>query len=136
MDAQRMWNVIADLVSSYASGGDLDLAMETLAGALSAEPMWIPNALVDERTELLRARDDFAAVTALPDDDGPAHFNAAAVALEHGQVTPAVRFMRRAFEIAATDGSLPFLVEAVQGDDAFRPYLAHSELAGLLDSYA
>lgn len=136
MDARRMWNVIAELVSTYATDGDLDLAMETLAGALAAEPMWIPNALVDERTEPLRNRDDFAAATALPSDDGPAHFNAAAVALEHGQVDPAVGFMRRAFEIAATDGSLPFLVEAVQGDEAFRPYLAHSKVAGLLASYA
>ncbi len=131
-----MWNVIAELVSNYAAGGDLDLAMETLAGTLAAEPMWIPNALVDERTEPLRDRADFAAATALPDGDGPAHFNAAAVALEHGQVDPAVRFMRRAFEIASADGSLPFLMEAVQGDDAFRPYLAHSDLAGLLASYA
>ena len=131
-----MWNVIADLVSNYAAGGDLNLAMETLAGALAAEPIWIPNALVDERTEPLRSHADFAAATALPDDDGPAHFNAAAVALEHGQVAPAVEFMRRAFEIAATDGSLPFLVEAVQGDASFRPYLAHSDLAGLLATYA
>lgn len=131
-----MWNVIADLVQSYAAAGDLDLAMETLAGALAAEPMWVPNALVDERTEPLRDREDFIAATALPDEDGPAHFNAAAVALEHGQVRPAVTFMRRAFEIAETDGSLPFLIEAVRNDDAFRPYLAHSDLAGLMDAYA
>jgi hypothetical protein len=131
-----MWNVIADLVKNYAAGGDTDLAMETLASALAAEPMWIPNALVDERTEALRGRADFAAATALPEDDGPAHFNAAAVALEHGDVGSAVEFMRRAFEIAAGDGSLPFLLEAVQDDDAFRPYLAHSEVSGLLDAYA
>ncbi|MBT3268299.1 hypothetical protein HN371_14175 [Candidatus Poribacteria bacterium] len=131
-----MWNVIADLVKSYAADGDADLAMATLAEALAAEPMWIPNALVDERTAPLRDRPDFAALTALPDGDGPAHFNAAAVALEHGQVGPAVTFMRRAFEIAATDGSVSYLVEAVQNDDAFRPYLAHSELSGLMDTYA
>jgi len=131
-----MWNVIADLVQNYAASGDLDLAMETLANALAAEPVWIPIALVDERTEPLRQRADFIAATALPAEDGPAHFNAAAVALEHGQVSPAVAFMRRAFEIAQTDGSVSFLVEAVRNDEAFRPYLAHSELAGLIDAYA
>ncbi len=136
MNPERMWHLIADLVYSYAVAGETEQAIASLVQALSSHPMWIPNALFDERTELLRDHPGFKEATVLPQEDGPAHFNAAVVAFEFGEVARAVEWLSHTFELAAEDGSLPFLIEALRDDQSVQPYLAHSRVAALLDQHS
>ncbi|MDA1191258.1 MAG: hypothetical protein O3A46_06180 [Candidatus Poribacteria bacterium] len=135
VNANRMWHLIAELVETYAADGEFELAINSLKQTLETEPMWVPNALFDPRTEALRDREDFQAITALPPDDAPAHFNATLVALEYGQLEPAVEYLGRTLEMAKADGSLPFLLEALAEDPAFQPYKLHSKFTSLLTQY-
>ena len=130
-----MWNLIADLVHSYSIDGNMDQAMDCLTQALISHPQWIPNAMFDDRTKLVRGHPQFEQATQLPHEDGPAHFNAAVVAFEFGEINHAVEWLTLTFDLANEDGSLPYLLEALRDDDALRPYLAHSRVASLVEQY-
>jgi tetratricopeptide (TPR) repeat protein len=131
-----MWHLIAQLVSTYASEGDAEKAMETLTKALTLEPQWIPNALFDERTALLRDRADFKTLTTLAPDDAPAHYNAAQVALEYREFDRAYEYLTVTFQLAKLEGSLDYLLEAIREDEVFRPYLNEPRVAALLAAHA
>lgn len=132
MNANRMWHLIAEMAGTYAKEGDADKAMETLTKALTLEPQWVPNALFDERTALLRDRADFKALTTLAPDDAPAHYNAAQVALEYREFDRAYEFLAVTFALADTEGSLEYLLEAIREDEIFRPHLNEPRIAALL----
>lgn len=130
-----MWHLIAEMVSTYAQEGEVEKAMETLARALALEPQWVPNALFDDRTALLRDRADFKALTTLSPDDAPAHYNAAQVALEYHEFDRAYEYLVQTFQIAEREGSVAFLLEALREDDIFRPYLNEPRFAALLAAH-
>lgn len=130
-----MWHLIAEMVNTYAQEGETDKAMETLAKALALEPQWVPNALFDARMALLRDRADFKALTTLPPDDAPAHYNAAHVALEYREFDRAYEYLVQTFQIAQREGSVTFLLEALREDDVFRPHLNEPRFAALLATH-
>ena len=136
MNAARMWNLLADLIHSYLTTGMVEQAFQVLAQALDSEPMWIPNALFDERIAGLRDHPEFARLTTLPPDDGPALFNAAMVALEYDRIQEAENFLRQAFQLALEDETLEYLLEAIQAESDSIPQLLQPPLADLVARYS
>ena len=130
-----MWHLIAEMVSIYSKEGDADKAMETLTKALTLEPQWVPNALFDERTALLRDRADFKTLTTFAPDDAPAHYNAAQVALEYREFDRAYDYLSVTFRLAELEGTLEYLLEAIREDDVFRPHLKDPRIAALLTAH-
>jgi hypothetical protein len=130
-----MWRLIAEMVSTYAEEGDLDKAIETLAKALATEPQWAPNALLDDRTLLLRNLPEFRRITTIPEQDAPAHFHAAQVALEYDKPDVAYEFLAETFRLAHAQEMTPLLLEALHAEEAFAPYLSEPRFAALLAKY-
>lgn len=131
-----MWNLIADLIQSYTVTGQVEQALEVLAQTLAAEPMWIPHAQLDERLAGLWDLPEFQKIAALPPEDGPALFNAALVALEYSRPQIALEHLRRAFQLAVEDETLPFLLEALQEEAQTLPALSRPPFSELVAEYA